>query len=82
MRAAIRRPAGLGPGEAVDPETAIRLFLGSPTAPARPRAVAPGAPADLVLLRCPPWEALRSLGSDLVAATFVDGSLVYRSGGG
>jgi predicted amidohydrolase YtcJ len=82
MRAAIRRPDGLGPGEAVDRETAIRLFLGSPTAPARPRAVAPGAPADLVLLRCPPWEALRSLGSDLVAATFVDGSLVYRSGGG
>jgi predicted amidohydrolase YtcJ len=82
MRAATRRPADLGPGEAVGPETAIRLFLGSATAPARLRAVTPGAPADLVLLRCPPWEAFRSLGSDLVAATFVDGSLVYRSGGG
>jgi predicted amidohydrolase YtcJ len=82
MRAATRRPADLGPREAVDPETAIRLFLGSPTAPARLRAVAPGAPADLVLLRCRPWEAIRSLASDLVAATFVDGSLMYRGGTG
>jgi len=86
IRAAIRRPADLGPGEAVDPQTAIRLFLGSPTAPARPRAVAPGVPADLVLLRCPPAEAFRSLASDLVAdlvaATFVDGSPVYRGGTG
>ena len=82
MRAATRRPADLGPREAVDPQTAIRLFLGSPTAPTRLRAVAPGAPADLVLLRCPPWEAFRSLTSDLVAATFVDGSLVYRGGSG
>ena len=86
IRAAIRRPADLGPGEAVDPQTAIRLFLGSPTAPARPRAVAPGVPADLVLLRCPPAEAFRWLASDLVAdlvaATFVDGSPVYRGGTG
>jgi predicted amidohydrolase YtcJ len=82
VRAATRRPADLGPREAVDPATAIRLFLGSPTAPARPRAVAPGTPADLVLLRCPPPEASRSLASDLVAATFVDGSLVYRDGSG
>jgi predicted amidohydrolase YtcJ len=82
IRAATLRPAELGPDEAVDPQTAIRLFLGSPTAPARPRAVAPGVPADLVLLRCPPAEAFRSLASDLVAATFVDGSLVYLSGSG
>jgi predicted amidohydrolase YtcJ len=82
MRAATGRPADLGPGEAVGPATALRLFLGSPTAPARPRAVAPGAPADLVLLRCPPREALRSLTSDLVAATFVDGSPAYRDGSG
>ena len=82
VRAATRRPADLGPREAVDPATAIRLFLGSPTAPARPRAVAPGTPADLVLLRCPPAEASRSLASDLVAATFVDGSPVYRNGSG
>jgi hypothetical protein len=39
--------------------------------------VAPGRPADLVLLRVPPAEALRSLASDLVAATFVGGRQVY-----
>ena len=78
MRAATRRPAGLGPGEAVAPETAIGLFLGSPSTPSEPRLVAPGAAADLVLLRCPPREAAGSLGSDLVAATIIDGAVVYR----
>ena len=78
MRAATRRPAGLGPGEAVAPATALRLFLGSPAAPSVPRVVAPGAAADLVLLRCPPREAVRSLASDLVAATIIDGDVVYR----
>jgi predicted amidohydrolase YtcJ len=80
MRAATRRPDGLGPGEAVAPETAIGLFLGDPVAPAVPRVIAPGALADLVLLRCPPVEAAGSLGSDLVAATIVDGAVVYRAG--
>jgi predicted amidohydrolase YtcJ len=79
LRAATRRPAGLGPGEAVAPETAIGLFLGSPSTPSVPRLVAPGAAADLVLLRCPPREAAGSLGSDLVAATIIDGVVVYRA---
>jgi predicted amidohydrolase YtcJ len=78
MRAASRRPAGLGPGEAVDPATALRLFLGSPAMPSVPRVIAPGAAADLVLLRSPPREAASSLGSDLVAATIIDGAVVYR----
>jgi predicted amidohydrolase YtcJ len=82
MRAATRRPANLGPGEAVTPGTAIRLFLGDPAAPGVPRLVAPGYPADLILLRCPPREAARALASDLVAATFVGGGQVYRGGGG
>jgi predicted amidohydrolase YtcJ len=82
MRAATRRPPGLGPGEAVDPVTAIGLFLGSPTAPAVPRVIGPGARADLALLRCPPREAVRSLASDLVAVTIIDGEVVYRAGGG
>jgi predicted amidohydrolase YtcJ len=80
MRAATRRPANLGPGEAVSPAAAIRLFLGEPAAPGVPRLVAPGYPADLILLRCPPREAARSLASDLVAATFVAGDQVYRRG--
>jgi len=82
MRAAASRPASLGPGEAIAPAAAIGLFLGSAAAPGAPRVVAPGARADLVLLRCPPRQAVRSLGSDLVAATIIDGSLVYRRGGG
>jgi predicted amidohydrolase YtcJ len=82
MRAATRRPAGLGPGEAVAPARAIRLFLGDAATPAVPRVIEPGARADLVLLRCPPREAIRSLGSDLVAATIIDGDVVYRGGGG
>jgi hypothetical protein len=47
-----------------------------------PRLVAPGHPGDLILLRCPPREAARSLASDLVAVTFVAGDQVYRGGGG
>jgi predicted amidohydrolase YtcJ len=70
MRAATRRPANLGPAEAIAPAAALGLFLGEPAAPATPRRVAPGYPADLVLLRCSPEEAARSLASDLVAAPF------------
>jgi len=77
MRAAVRRPADLGPGEAVGPVTAIRLFLGQPAAPGVDRLVASGHPADLMLLRCPPREAVRSLASDLVAATFVAGRQIF-----
>jgi predicted amidohydrolase YtcJ len=77
MRAAASRPGNLGPDEAVSPERALGLFLGEPTAPATPRRVAPGSPADLVLLRCPPPEAAHSLDSGLVAATFVAGELIY-----
>jgi predicted amidohydrolase YtcJ len=77
MRAAVRRPADLGPGEAVGPVTAIRLFLGQPAAPGVDRLVATGHPADVILLRCPPGEAVRSLASDLVAATFVAGRQVF-----
>ena len=81
MRAATRRPSGLGPDEAIPPARALGLFLGEPAAPATPRRVAPGRPADLVLLRCPPDEAARSLAADLVAATFVAGELVYTRPG-
>jgi predicted amidohydrolase YtcJ len=80
MRAATSRPPDLGPGEAVGPETAIGLFLGSAAAPSVSREVAVGARADLVLLRCAPREAVHALGSDLVAATLIDGELVYPRG--
>jgi predicted amidohydrolase YtcJ len=77
IRAATRRPANLGPDEAIGPAAALGLFLGEPAAPATPRRIVPGSAADLVLLRCPPPEAARTLASDLVAATFIDGRLAY-----
>ncbi|HLH82915.1 MAG TPA: amidohydrolase family protein [Trebonia sp.] len=77
MRAAVRRPPLFRTDEAVSPARALSLFLGEPAAPGRQRLVAPGRPADLTLLRAGPAEALRSLTSDLVAATFVGGEIVY-----
>jgi predicted amidohydrolase YtcJ len=80
MRAAVRRPQAFRGDEAVSPAQAIALFLGEPGAPASPRLVTCGHPADLVLLRAGPLEVLRSLTSDLVAATFVGGEVVYVRG--
>ncbi len=80
MRAAVRRPELFRPDEAVSPARALALFLGEPAAPGTQRLVAPGRPADLALLRAGPREALRSLASDLVAATFIGGELTYYRG--
>jgi predicted amidohydrolase YtcJ len=80
IRAATRRPPCLGPGEAIPAGRAIGLFLGSAGAPAVPRGIAPGQPADLTLLRVPPAEAERTLAADLVAATIVGGKAVYVRG--
>ena len=54
MRAAVRRPPLFRPDEAVSPARALALFLGEPAAPGTQRLVAPGQPADLVLLRAGP----------------------------
>jgi predicted amidohydrolase YtcJ len=80
MRAAARRPPLLRPEEAVSPARALALFLGEPAAPGIQRTVAPGRPADLALLRAGPLEMLDSLGSDLVAATFIGGEPAYTRG--
>ncbi len=77
MRAATRRPSGLGGAEAISGRRALGLFLGSPGAPAVQRLIAPGQTADLVLLRAPAAEAARALGADLVAATLIGGEPVY-----
>jgi predicted amidohydrolase YtcJ len=77
MHAAARRPREFAADEAVSPARALALFLGEPAAPAVQRLVAPGRPADLTLLRAGPVDVLRSLGSDLVAATFIGGELAY-----
>lgn len=80
MRAAVHRPRAFNADEAVSPARALALFLGEPGAPSSPRLVACGHPADLMLLRAGPLEVLRSLTSDLVAATFVGGEAVYVRG--
>ena len=80
MRSAVRRPALFAADEAASPAWALALFLGEPAAPGTQRLVAAGRPADLALLRTGPLDALRSLGSDLVAATFIGGELAYAHG--
>jgi hypothetical protein len=82
LRAAVRRPPLFRPEEAVSPVQALSLFLGEPSWPSRQRFVATGQPADVVLLRAGPLEALDSLASDLVAVTFVDGEVSYARGTG
>jgi predicted amidohydrolase YtcJ len=82
MRAAVRRPPLFRPEEAVSPARALSLFLGEPAAPGRQRLVVPGRPADLALLRAGPLEALDSLASDMVAATFVGGEVIYARDAG
>ncbi|MEU9450388.1 amidohydrolase family protein [Streptomyces sp. NPDC048277] len=69
MRAAVTRDDG----EAVTPEAALRLFLGTPERPARARRLSVGAVADLCLLHVPPREALHTLTADLVRAAYVGG---------
>jgi predicted amidohydrolase YtcJ len=82
MRAAVNRRTraglSLGVDERVPAATALQLHLGDFDAPGGPsRRVAPGAPADLCLLKTPLRAALAALSSDLVAATIIAGDLAY-----
>lgn len=83
MRAAVDRstPFGrvLGADEAVTPEEALRWCSGSSAIPWSPRLIAPGAPADLMLLDDPPHRAVL-LGRPAIAATWVAGRLVHMNG--
>jgi predicted amidohydrolase YtcJ len=83
MSAAIRRTtltgAVIGPRERIAPSRALNLFLGEATNPARLRRVQIGARADLCLLKTGRESALRSMCSELVRATIIDGELVYQS---
>ncbi|BDX34871.1 amidohydrolase [Mycobacterium antarcticum] len=82
MRAAVRRTTSsgvvLGDRERIPARTALTAFLGAPEHLAIPRAVRPGEPADLCLLAAPPAEVLRELDAELVAATVVEGRVVYE----
>jgi predicted amidohydrolase YtcJ len=84
MRAAVHRRTEIGlpigPDERVDPMTALGLYLGDFTDPGgSPRRIAPGQPADLCLLKASIRDVLDALSADLVAATIVDGRIVYRA---
>ena len=84
MRAAVERQTAsgrpLGPREALSPEQALSLYLGSLEQPERERRIAVGAAADLCLLDRP-WRAVRMrLDSACVTATVQAGRFVYRRG--
>ena len=87
MRAAVERRtadgAHLGENERLSPERALALFTSPPEAPgAAPRALDPGAPADLCLLDRPWAEARESLSSEHVATTIRDGRVIWSRGEG
>ena len=83
VKAAIERTtasgAVLGPDERLPPARALALFLGEATEPATLRVVAPGASADLCILRCPLAEALHNPSAELVRATVLNGAIAYEA---
>ncbi|MBX7161022.1 MAG: metal-dependent hydrolase, partial [Acidimicrobiia bacterium] len=56
-------------------EEALRLYTGTPEAPARPREITVGATADLCLLDRPWAQARQDLSRVGVRATVVEGRL-------
>jgi predicted amidohydrolase YtcJ len=69
----------LGAGEAVDPRTALGLWLGPADDPGGPpRQVAAGQPADLVLVDRPLADLLADPTRDAVVATIVAGRVVHH----
>jgi predicted amidohydrolase YtcJ len=84
MRAAVYRttPSGvvLNADECISALRALTMFFGFPDQPARARAVEPGEPADLCVLRVPPEVALAELDAAMVAATIVGGQFTYLAG--
>lgn len=68
----------LGADEAVDPATALALYLGDPAHPGGPsRRLRVGAPADLVLLDAPLADVLAAPSAGRVRATLIGGALVF-----
>jgi predicted amidohydrolase YtcJ len=84
MRAAVHRTTGsgalLGLAEAVPARTALELFFGEAEQPTRLRTIAVGQPADLCVIDAPEEDLLAALNSGAVAATIVDGKVVYDAG--
>ncbi len=82
MRAAVTRTSAsgavIGSQECIDASTALAMFLGSREHPTRPRWIAAGEPADLCVLAGTPADVLRDLDADRIAATVVEGRIVYE----
>ena len=81
MRAAVERRTAtgrfLGEAEALTPEQALSLFLGSLSEPAKPRRIEVGAPADLCLLDYS-WRSARGrLDCADVRATVHAGRIIF-----
>ncbi len=81
MRAAVNRRTAsgelLGGSEALTPEQALALFLGTPDAPDQVRQIQAGAVADLCLLATP-WSIARSrLDSADVRLVLRKGTVIY-----
>lgn len=62
--------ARIGAAERIDAAAALAMWLGP--------ALAPGAPADIVLCRGMPTEILAELSAGRVAMTLIGGKIVYR----
>ena len=82
MRAAVRRTTAsgsvLGEAERISAHIALTSFFGAAEHPASPRSIRPGEPADLCVLTGTPEDVLRDLDAGLVAATVVEGRVVYE----
>lgn len=82
MRAAVHRTTAagvaLGAAERIPAESALAMFFGSAEHPSVPRSLTAGQPADLCVLAASPDDVLRDLAADMVAATIVEGRLVYE----
>jgi predicted amidohydrolase YtcJ len=70
----------LGASERIGAAEALAIYLSAPDAPGgAPRRVEQGVAADLCLLKTPLREALESPSASLVAATLIDGRLIYAA---
>jgi predicted amidohydrolase YtcJ len=80
MRRISRSGHVIGPAERLTPAQALAGYLSTPADPAGPpRRLAPGSPADLVLLHVPLADALAAPSADLVAATIIGGTVAWAA---
>ena len=83
VRASVRRLSRsgqpIGAEEALDWRTALRLWLGRATNPSSERTIAPGQPADVVVLDQPLPAALDGHEPVAVRATLIRGELAFQA---